>query len=245
MNGYFKEIKMIEYIDVNEITVRLDYKQVVNTELGSVLGDIEAQLNPGHPYKDNDRITWSHEGTHGINARIKNELCGPTQEGIYLGFKKAATLFSPGIKLANVAKAVPNELRGDIYKLYLVDQQRYWNDRPLYVFNEWSAYYAGAKYRLEHNIKERGETCRYMMEAMMYSVVCIKASEFPLNLRRFFVWLAADTINLYRESEHLTDYNQSYWNKAKEHEIWNELVNERYVEQLWYDYYILGLTITF
>lgn len=233
---------MIEFIDIDELTVPLEPKRARQEDLGAVLSDVESMLPAGHPYKDNDRITWSHEGVHGINGRIKNELCGPTQEGIYILQGKAATLPSPRIKLSNVANAVPRELRGDIYQLYLVDQQRYWNDRPLYVFNEWSAYYAGSLYREQHKIKQRGESCRFMMEAMLYSLCCIKAAEYPKNLRRFTIWLASSTISLYKASENL-EGNKHYWDKLKEHEIWNEFVQEGYLQQVWVDYYVKDLVI--
>lgn len=43
----------------------------VTENYGPVVTDIEQHLYFGHPYRDNDKITWVHEGTHGINSLLR------------------------------------------------------------------------------------------------------------------------------------------------------------------------------
>jgi hypothetical protein len=39
---------------------------------------------------------------------------------------------------------IPSSLRGSRYQLYCIDQQKYFEDHPLYLFDEWVAYTNGA-----------------------------------------------------------------------------------------------------
>jgi hypothetical protein len=134
-------------------------KRVVN--ITGYLGEIESRLPPNHPYKDNDKVTWAHEGTHGVNSEMRN--AEKNMATVYLldniAFKMNNITY---YKLSDVAKEVPQELRGNIYKLYMVDQQRWWNDMPLYVIDELAAYLNGTrvgeqlqveKSRVEYSLK--------------------------------------------------------------------------------------------
>ena len=69
--------------------------------------------------------------------------------GFYVLGGNGLRLNEPSFHLSDVAKAVPAELQGMSYKLYLQDQQRYWEDSPLYVLDEWSAYLNGLQCGLE------------------------------------------------------------------------------------------------
>lgn len=108
------------------------------------LGDIESHLPPNHPYKDTDRVTWGHEGTHGVNSRIRNSL-DSRSNAFYVLDNKAFTAEEPDFKLSDLANTIPQNLRGKVYKMYLIDQQRYWNNEPLYVLDELSAYCNGSQ----------------------------------------------------------------------------------------------------
>jgi hypothetical protein len=72
--------------------------------------------------------------------------------------------------LAAVAAAVPISLRGRGYNLYLVQQQRYWNDAPTYVFDEWVAYTNGSVQRLHSGLDDRTDTVQSMMEFIPYAL---------------------------------------------------------------------------
>jgi hypothetical protein len=127
--------------------------------LGGTLGDVDCQLQEGHPYKDADRVTWTHEATHGVNARLRNEHRADI--GLYyLNCRGFVIPASPRFTLADLANEIPTEKRGRLYQLYLKDQQRWWNDSPLYVLDELTAYTYGAKAGFELGLTDRGEESR-------------------------------------------------------------------------------------
>jgi len=113
----------------------------------SLIDDVERHLPARHSYRSADKINYAHEGTHGANATIRNTFFPNTGDSLknvaYLLGDRAWVLEEPGTTLSAVAREVPGSLRGGEYQLYLIQQQRYWNDRPLYILDEWSAYRNG------------------------------------------------------------------------------------------------------
>lgn len=108
----------------------------------SLLDDLERHLPARHPYRSTDKMHYAHEATHGVNAGIRNSH-GPRDNAAYLLGDRAWVMPEPSTTLSAVAGAVPRSLRGGGYNLYLQRQQRYWNDQPLYILDEWSAYRNG------------------------------------------------------------------------------------------------------
>lgn len=119
----------------------------------SVLDEIEERMPVQHQYRSSDKIGHVHETTHGLNSRLRNKH-GTTgsincayivnTNGVFL------MLLEPKhVKLSTIADKIPQWLRDSTYKSYLINQQRYWNNEPLYVVDEWSAYYNGSVYGLE------------------------------------------------------------------------------------------------
>jgi hypothetical protein len=131
------------------------------------LADIESHMPDGHIYKDNDKITWGHETTHGYHSKLRQKhkaFC------LYLLNDKCALIKQPNITLEDVANKIPQSLRGRSYELYMVEQRKYWNDEPLYVLDEWICYKHGAMIRSELKIQYRQETVQQMIEFSNYSI---------------------------------------------------------------------------
>lgn len=120
----------------------------VSPSLPPTLRDVESRMPAGHQYRHSDMATWVHETTHGLNARIRNEYRAkngfPKINAFYCLNGQAVILHEPPVTIARVASVVPEFLRGRLYQNYLVSQQRYWNNEPLYLCDEWSAYYNDA-----------------------------------------------------------------------------------------------------
>ncbi len=114
---------------------------------GSVLYDIESHIPSkyGTTYRDNDRITWGHETTHGINSHLRNYFnkSGKKANGFYVLNGQGVIVSEPKMSKARVAQHVPSVLRGSRYNLYVAGSSA-WNDRPLYIFDEWVSYNNGA-----------------------------------------------------------------------------------------------------
>ena len=119
-----------------------------NPQWGDFLTDVAQHLPSqyGDHYSSNDRITHAHETTHGINSHLSNHLRHDAEPayGFYVGNNQAILLNGPRVKLSQVAALIPESLRGSRYQLYCIEQQKYFEDHPLYLFDEWVAYTNGA-----------------------------------------------------------------------------------------------------
>ena len=144
----------------------------VNSRFGDVLGDIESRMPRGHQYSDRDLITWAHETTHGLNAKVRNEYYEPGKyiNAFYVLEGKALIMDEPThIRISQAAPLVPTELRGQIYDLYMIKQPKGgWDDRPLYTWDEFTAYTNGSMTRTNLKIVERAETVKFMWEMAVY-----------------------------------------------------------------------------
>lgn len=131
-------------------------REVSDPKFGVILGDIESHLPKGHQYSDTNKMTWAHESTHGINANIRNRYFKNTKDnfnGLYVLQDRSLVLKEPNVTISDVAKEIPDDLRGPSYRLYLNEQALAWGDRPLYLMDEWVAYTNGAEAGKELNVK--------------------------------------------------------------------------------------------
>lgn len=120
---------------------------------GTILQDIVNHIpsNQIATYKADNMMTWGHETTHGINAHIRNNLSpdkNAATNGFYLLKGQYALVKEPGIRKSEVAPIVPANLRGSRYDLYVAGQKE-WDDRPLYILDEWNAYINGGAVAVE------------------------------------------------------------------------------------------------
>lgn len=133
--------------------------------------DVESRLPYNNPYYDSDPITWVHEGTHGINSLLRQKHGKPC---FYLLGGKALTCDEPVGSLIHVAYNTPNCLRGEIYQLYLIHAQKWWNKQPTYLMDELSAYLNGATCWKELKLRTRHETVEYAYEMAAYCFVMLQ-----------------------------------------------------------------------
>jgi hypothetical protein len=140
--------------------------------VGPFLADVESRLPPamGTRYRDPSHVTWCHETTHGIHADLRNHYRLPA---FYPGGGRFALVEPPAVTLGEVAAAVPAQLRGERYQLYLVKQRREWDRDPLYVWDEWVAYDNGTT----TGIEEAGRGQTGMSDD---AVACIEMSGYAL-----------------------------------------------------------------
>ena len=115
---------------------------------GTQLTDIAQHLpaSYGDQYWSDDAITAGHETTHGIQAHLRNNVA-PQPIGynaFYVLGNKAAIVAEPHMTKSDIKGHIMTALRGPRYQLYL-EQQTEWDDTPLYVFDEWTAYVNGAE----------------------------------------------------------------------------------------------------
>jgi len=140
-----------------------------------VLGELEDRMPVSHQYRDADKGTWAHETTHGLNSRIRCAHGGDVNAA-YLYGGHAIILPEPNFTLADVANATPQEWRGPVFGLYLVQSRGDWNNEPLYILDELSAYVNGSVARLEY-----GEDATFSLaraaEMQRYAVVLFRLAQ--------------------------------------------------------------------
>lgn len=121
----------------------VEWKAVRPPKNDSVLEDILSHSRQGDRMLRKywpDLLTAGHETTHFINADIGNSTSSVYQ-GLYVLENRAVFLKRPTwFKLRDVY--VEPELRGEIYKTYLIDAARdpHNNNNPFFLLDEWVAY---------------------------------------------------------------------------------------------------------
>lgn len=104
-----------------------------------------------------DYVTYCHEATHMVNSRVRQVVAGARKNAFYVGGNRVCVLVEPNCRLSDVAPLVAQQFRNSTYQLYFVDQQKYWNDCPLYILDEWTAYCNGAQAANELGVDPHGE----------------------------------------------------------------------------------------
>ena len=154
------------------------YEPLKNSpEYGPVVTDIERHLPAKHGFRDSDKITWTHEGTHGIAGQLRSKY---RQPGFYLLEDRAFTLKQPKTTIAAVARKVPQSFRNIAYKNYCVDARPWWNTEPSYLIDEAVAYLNGSFARKELGIESRSETLIHLVDMMVCST-CIAYTTCGVN----------------------------------------------------------------
>jgi len=109
----------------------------------TVLADIESRMPAGHQYAfPSMPMTWAHETTHGLNSNLRSGK--PGVNAFYVLNGKAMVIREPKGRLSSVGQLIPPSLRGPSFRLYLLEQRRYWEADPTYILDEWVAYINGS-----------------------------------------------------------------------------------------------------
>jgi len=185
-----------------------------NAAWGTSLTDIINHLpaSYGSTYADADLITYGHETTHGINSHARNNLnnTGRRANGFYCMNDRVAIIVEPAMRKSAVAAYVPTSLRGSRYSTYITGAPD-WDDRPLYIFDEWVAYTNGSEVGV--NLQRAG-LWRYgwrdgvagTLEFTLYALATAMAVEAQdpayfrdhTQFRAFVAWNARRAMELYR-----------------------------------------------
>lgn len=186
-----------------------------NASWGTALTDIiqHLPLSYGDTYADADLVTYGHETTHGINSHARNNLnrSGRRSNGFYVLQDRVAIVEEPAIRKSQVASYIPASLRGSRYSLY-VTGSRDWDDRPLYLWDEWVAYTNGSevalalhragmwRYGWRDAVAGTVEFTAYAL-AVGAAVEALDPAYFQSNtqFRAFLAWNARRAMALFRE----------------------------------------------
>ena len=176
-----------------------------------------------HQYRDANIITWAHETTHGLQSRIRNENfeIGFRKNAFYVLEGRAMLCIEPSFLMSDYVSSIPSSLRGNIYQIYMVQQQGDWNDTPMYPWDEWTAYANGTANRIELDRAEDADEVQHMLEMMVYSAHVLlhdddTDSDAAIQRRRAFAWLATRSFSLLDQSEDVATA-WTYWQSVLSH----------------------------
>lgn len=141
-------------------------------DFGPVLLDIMDHEAPADANNYADRNTLGHETTHGINAYLRHDLnhTGRVANGFYVLDGRGAIVPEPSVRKSQVAALVPPSLRGGRYSTYMAGQPG-WDNRPLYVWDEWSAYVNGAAVAVDRFQRGFGATPTFHVSDEVFAVL--------------------------------------------------------------------------
>ncbi len=143
-----------------------DFQPIRKNGVGTY-GDITSHANPEDVFVDPDLITSGHETLHVIHSKLRIKHKVPN--AYYLLNNRAFKIKNPPIKLKTIADNIPTDKRGRNYSLYLVEQQKYWNDTPFYVLDEYIAYVAGCSVGLNQMMEKRSiDSWNHVVEFQVY-----------------------------------------------------------------------------
>ena len=122
------------------------------------------------------RPTNVHETVHGIHATYRNKAFTEGRRRtncLYVGDGLVAYVKEPDFLIRNVQRHVPPSLRGYRYPLYFVTQLRDWDDSPLYIFDEWSAYIAGGESAVDDHKRGITDECDAVSGCLEFSIYAV------------------------------------------------------------------------
>lgn len=115
----------------------------------SILQDIVNHVSPSqdinNQYYSDDKGTYAHESLHGVAASIRNSSMinrSRKMNAFYLLQNRFVQVAEPRVQKSKVGSFVPPSLREYNYTLYVTGNPA-WDNEPLYIYDEWSAYIYG------------------------------------------------------------------------------------------------------
>jgi len=150
---------------------------VKNEGYGMIINDLECHARAGHPMRnEKDPGNWVHELCHQVSSDIRCKTKA-NDNAIYLLNNHYVIFVEPDVTLKQVAAMVHKTRRTETWKLYLVEQQRYWNREPLYILDEGNAFAMSVLY---HTMAGTEDPYRYTKakEFIYFSEVLLKAVKY-------------------------------------------------------------------
>jgi hypothetical protein len=168
-------------------------------------------------------VGYVHENTHGVNSKLRKTVGGNCFFIMpYNAFVKFEST-PQNISLSHVAQRC--EYRGSIYNLYLINAQQWWNDTPLYVYDEWSAYMNGSYQQLfGKSDRNNDHSIACMLELAYYSHVATNIMpnswKDKIKLLDFWNWMAEYSI-------YLSDVCIQRGMYSQNHQRWRNLLKKK------------------
>lgn len=189
---------------------------------GPALTEIMQRKPPRERGHWEDPPTLAHEMTHSIHfeLRLANSHAR-RMNGFYVLGGRAAVVTEPRFTKATVASLVPPSLRRGRHDSYLIGQQG-WDARPLYVWDEWTAYINGAVVAIErfqlglapHTTFATSDRVFAVLEFTVYAMAVVLAAsyhdpstlQFDTQFREFFAYNAERAMTTFERGRSLAPF---------------------------------------
>lgn len=126
-----KELELPEFIQVPK------FRESEDSIFGDILSHSQEQ-----PFGGSSRMTNAHETAHGIHSYLRNNHASGRANGFYCLEGRGVIIDEPRIRKHQVIEFLPENLRSYRFDLYISGQTE-WDDTPLYLVDEWTAYVLG------------------------------------------------------------------------------------------------------
>ena len=210
-------VEQVDFIEVNQVSNIVQENSVY-------AGIINYSHDPTLDIKN--RMTCAHETTHMINAGLRNSLKkGKNINVFYLPTGWACVIEEPNMRKSQVAQFIPSNVRGYRYSTYVTGATE-WDNQPLYLVDEWSAYINGAMVGIDdvnNNRYTDGWTdgVSGCLELSLYCVALSMAIEEydkeywnnNVHFKSFMKWNLQRAYNTYMIGK---DYPEFKWDKQEE-----------------------------
>lgn len=128
-------------------------------------------------YVENSRTTSAHETAHFINSDLRNawfRQVGNNAAAFYIAPDKGFYTTQPSFRKNQIAAFVPNSLRFSRFPVYITGQTE-WDDKPLYIFDEWTAYIIGGQVGIDDHKRSlpKSDQIDVVEGAMEFSIYAI------------------------------------------------------------------------
>lgn len=181
------------------------------------LDDLERHMPENHIYRDNNKITWAHETTHGLNQHLTNKFA-PNARCYYIYENRYVIVPKPNMSLLNLYGRIPDFVRRDTAVLLHYFQNNTW-DNSEYILEEWVAYVNGCYARQDLKIESDDSEITF---ALMFNVYALYLSLYEDNQEVLaFIRFNSERLRyITYQNRNIGDLSQAYyfWQKVKYHD---------------------------
>lgn len=192
----------------------IEVKVYRDDEERSVHSDIISHVESNIFGLKHGRATSAHENTHQINSELRNFHTPKLERRVnafYVLNGNAVLVDEPDIKMSFVERFMPESLRSFRWKTYFPNND--WDDRPLYIMDEWSAYINGAKCAVD-DFKANRESSKIVSGCLDFSIysiaLCIAIKEGDpeywknnVQFKSFVIWQLKEAKKTYLEGKNI------------------------------------------
>lgn len=199
------------------------------------------------PSQDSMLISSTHECTHGVNSILRDRLSTKENKvnAFYCLDNRYVSIKESRLTLSDVAKKIPNSIRFTSYELIFSGViLRDWNDRCLYLCDDWISHSHGAMYRKQKNIKEREGALKFAFEYGMYSLVhlqMLKGTDYEDydKLKWFHEWNFNRCFDTFNNERDLID-NIKIFITSKDCEALRLFIAQEFGQEFYERFYKIG-----